>query len=113
MTADDVVSAVTAVVAALRPDSTPEHLLEFVVAGGGMLAATVRYATPDTRAYHPSGAKVDPAGFAAMGCVETLVHGYDIASGLGVRLRPPAEVCARTVARRAALASVGCSVSRL
>jgi uncharacterized protein (TIGR03083 family) len=84
---------------AAEPAATPEDLLEFVVAGGGMLAATVRYAHADLRAYHPSGPKVDPVGFAAMGCVEALVHGYDLASGLGLSFQPPADVCARTLTR--------------
>jgi uncharacterized protein (TIGR03083 family) len=86
-------------VTSAEPDATPADLLEFVIAGGGMLAATVRCAPADLRAYHPSGPKVDPVGFAAMGCVEALVHGYDLASGLGLSLRPPSDVCARTLAR--------------
>jgi hypothetical protein len=41
----------------------------------------------------------DPAGFAGMGCVEVLIHGEDIARGLGLTLDPPREVCARVLAR--------------
>jgi hypothetical protein len=41
----------------------------------------------------------DPEGFAAMACVEALVHGHDVAQGLGLALDPPREVCARVLAR--------------
>src|SRR6266508_3123041 len=41
----------------------------------------------------------DPEGFAGMGCVEALVHGHDIAQGLGLALAPPREVCTRVLAR--------------
>jgi hypothetical protein len=34
-----------------------------------------------------------------MGCVEALVHGHDIAQGLGVKLAAPPDVCARVLAR--------------
>lgn len=79
-------------------DGKPTDLLDFVRAGAGILAATVRTADDDVRAYHPSG-MADPEGFAGMGCVELLVHGEDIARGLGLALEPPAEVCERVLAR--------------
>lgn len=79
-------------------DASPAEVLEFAVAGGRVLAATVRAAAPDVRAYHPSGMS-DPEGFAGMGCVEALVHGEDIARGLGLHLDPPPDVCARVLAR--------------
>ncbi|MCU1681361.1 MAG: hypothetical protein JWQ81_2100 [Amycolatopsis sp.] len=79
-------------------EATSAQVLEFARAGGGILAATVRGAPADARAYHPSGI-ADPEGFAAMGCVEALVHGEDIARGLGVALDPPRDVCARVLAR--------------
>jgi hypothetical protein len=34
-----------------------------------------------------------------MGVVETLVHAYDIAAGLGLDWRPPAELCAPALGR--------------
>lgn len=79
-------------------DATPAEVLEFALTGGGLLAATVRTAAPSVRAYHPTG-MADPAGFAGMGCVEVLVHGEDIARGLGLALDPPRDVCARVLAR--------------
>lgn len=79
-------------------DASPAEVLELVGAGAGILAATVRAAAPDRLAYHPSG-MADPEGFAAMGCVETLVHGYDIAQGLGVAVDAPRDVCRRVLGR--------------
>jgi hypothetical protein len=79
-------------------DATPVDLLEFVVASAGLLAAAVRGATSTVRAWHPWG-MADPAGFAGMGCVEVLVHGSDIATGLGLTLNPPRALCRRVVAR--------------
>jgi uncharacterized protein (TIGR03083 family) len=79
-------------------DASPAEVLEFAEAGGRILAATVRSAAPHTRAYHPTGMG-DPAGFAGMGCVETLIHGEDIAHGLGVALDPPRDLCERLLAR--------------
>jgi len=79
-------------------DASPADVLEFTEAGGRMLVAMVRVSGPDVRAFHPSG-MADPAGFAGMGCVEALVHGYDIADALGLALDPPRDVCTRVIAR--------------
>jgi len=79
-------------------DASPAEVLEFAAAGGNILASTVRTASPSVRAYHPSGL-AEPAGFAAMGCVEALIHGEDIARGLDLSLAPPADLCARVLAR--------------
>jgi hypothetical protein len=74
--------------------------LDVALTGGRLLAAAVRTTGPDVRAFHPTGL-ADAAGFAAMGCVELLMHGEDIATGLGVpeRIDPPRDVCARVLAR--------------
>ncbi|MEH0823366.1 MULTISPECIES: hypothetical protein [unclassified Micromonospora] len=79
-------------------DASAEEVLEFAEAGGRILAATVRASGPEVRAYHPTG-RADPEGFAAMGCVETLLHGDDIAQGLGLAVDPPRDVCTRVLAR--------------
>ncbi len=84
--------------AALEKDASSADALQFALAGSAILAAVVRSASPEARAYHPTGT-ADPAGFAAMGCAEALVHGEDVARGLGLALDPPRETCARTVAR--------------
>jgi hypothetical protein len=79
-------------------DASPADVLEFAETGGRILAATVRTSSPDVRAYHPTG-MADPEGFAAMGCVELLAHGHDIAQGLGLVLDPPRDPCARVLER--------------
>jgi hypothetical protein len=76
----------------------PSGLLQVVEACGALLVAMVRTTPASVRAYHVFG-ESDPAGFAAMGIVETLVHGHDIAEGLGVDLVPPARLCDRVLAR--------------
>ena len=79
-------------------DATAAEVLEFALTGGGILVAAVRVAPAHVRAYHPTG-MADPEGFAAMGCVEALLHGHDIAEGLGVTLTAPEDVCARVLGR--------------
>jgi hypothetical protein len=80
VTADDLEAALDAVVGTLRPATDRDWSL------------------PAGELECPSG-MADPEGFAAMGCVELLVHGNDIAEGLGVTFDPPREPCARTVER--------------
>ncbi|WP_073489272.1 maleylpyruvate isomerase mycothiol-dependent enzyme family protein [Streptoalloteichus hindustanus] len=84
--------------ASLDKDASAAEALEFALTGAGILASTVRTAAPGARAYHPTG-MADPEGFAGMGCVELLVHGEDIARGLGTTLDPSRDVCARVLAR--------------
>ncbi len=79
-------------------NATSAELLEFLLLGGRLLASVVRTCSPATRAYHPTGL-ADPEGFAAMGCVEMLIHSHDLASGLGLRLVPPPWLCHKVVAR--------------
>ena len=79
-------------------DASPAQVLEFAETGGRILALTARAAPPHTRAYHPTG-MADPEGFAAMGCVEVLLHGCDIAQGLGLGLEAPRPLCRRVLAR--------------
>lgn len=79
-------------------DATPAEVVEMAVTGAGLLAAVVRTAAPGVRAFHPAGV-ADPEGFAAMGCAELLVHGEDVARGLGVTVDPPRDVCTRVLER--------------
>lgn len=76
----------------------PAGLLQVLAAGCGLLAAMVRTAAPEVRAFHAYGLS-DPEGFAAMGVVETLVHTHDVAVGLALPWAPPAELCDRALAR--------------
>lgn len=79
-------------------DSGPAGLLQVLEASGGLLIAMVRTTPPQTRAHHGFGIS-DAEGFAAMGIVETLVHTHDLAQGLGLAWSPPADLCARVLAR--------------
>ncbi|MDX6394768.1 MAG: hypothetical protein QOJ73_5831 [Streptosporangiaceae bacterium] len=76
----------------------PAGLLLVLEASGALLAAMVRTTPSRVRAYHSFGVS-DPEGFAAMGVVETLVHTYDLAEGLGLAWVPPADLCSRALAR--------------
>lgn len=79
-------------------DASPAEMLEFAETGARVLASTVRTAPADARAYHPTG-MADPEGFAAMGCVEALLHGDDIARGLGLSFGPPSAICRGVLGR--------------
>lgn len=73
-------------------------LLEVLETCGAVLAAMVGAAPDDRRAYQVYGVS-DPAGFAAMGVVEVLVHGHDLAGGLGRAWNPSGPLCARVLTR--------------
>ncbi|MGW7486504.1 maleylpyruvate isomerase N-terminal domain-containing protein [Streptomyces sp. NPDC054786] len=85
---------------AVHADRTagPAGLLQVLEASGALLVAMARTTPPKVRAHHVFGVS-DPEGFAAMGTVETLVHAYDLAEGLQLSWNPPADVCARVLAR--------------
>lgn len=86
--------------ARLRVDeaATPAQLLPILQAAAGVLAATCRDTPAGVRAFHPSG-MADAAGFAAMGTAEILIHGADVAQGLGVPVHVEPGVSARVLAR--------------
>jgi hypothetical protein len=79
-------------------EADPRGLLRTISVGGAILQRTVAGAGPGDRGYHVFGAS-DADGFAAMGVVETLVHTYDIARGLGLDWDPPAGLCAPALGR--------------
>lgn len=79
-------------------DASAGEVLEFAETGGRILALVVRGTPAGARAFHPTG-RADPEGFAAMGCAEALLHGEDIAHGLGTALDPPRPLCARVLGR--------------
>jgi hypothetical protein len=76
----------------------PAGLLQVLEACGALLAAMVRTTPASVRAHHSFGVS-DPEGFGAMGAVETLAHTQDMAAGLGLPWEPPADLCARVLAR--------------
>ncbi len=84
--------------AVVEERGTNVEVLEVVVMCGDLLRLAVAAAPSEARAWHPCGVS-DPDGFAAMGILETLVHGYDIAQGLGVEWLPPDALCAPAVER--------------
>jgi hypothetical protein len=85
-------------VLAVDRSSGPDGLLAIVEACGGLLASVARTADPAAVAHHVFG-PADPAGFAAMGVVETLVHTHDVAQGLRLEWSPPGDACERVLKR--------------
>jgi hypothetical protein len=81
-----------------EPERGNAGLVQVLDATGGMLAAVVRTASPETRGWHPYGVS-DPGGFAAMGTVETLLHLYDVAQPLGLTWEPDPDVVRRALDR--------------
>jgi hypothetical protein len=80
------------------PPDKVSAVLSIIVPSAELLAVAVDAAAPDARGWHPYGI-ADASGFAAMACDEMLVHGGDIASGLGVDFHPPHDVCDVVVRR--------------
>lgn len=82
----------------LDRESGPDGMYEGLEAMVGYLAAMVATRLPTPRRFGGYGI-TDTEGFAAMGVAETLLHAYDIGSGLGVDFTPPADLCDRTLGR--------------
>jgi len=80
------------------PAAGEDGLFAVLTAGAALLAAMVRVTPPTVRAHHTYG-PADPEASAAMGVLETLVHTYDVARGLGVDWTPDPAACARVLAR--------------
>ncbi|AUG76016.1 hypothetical protein CFP65_1101 [Kitasatospora sp. MMS16-BH015] len=76
----------------------PEAMAQVLDACGALHVAMVRTAAPQARAFHIFGT-TDAEGSASMGLVELFAHADDLARGLGLAWTPPAEVCARVLAR--------------
>src|ERR1022692_5344159 len=85
-------------VAEMDGQAPPPILLDAAASSAAVLAAAVRAAAPSDRAWHSFGIG-DRSGFAAMGCDEILVHGGDIAAGLGLDYAPPPDLCLRVLRR--------------
>lgn len=65
-------------------------LLHVLETAGALLAAAVRTAPREARAFHPYPFRsANRVGFAAMGVTEVLLHTYDITAGLGLEYEPP------------------------
>lgn len=85
---------------ALDDHANPSRLLDAVVVHAELLRRVAATADPGVRAHHVYGVS-DPAGFVAMGIVETLIHTYDLVRGLNPAgsWRPPGELAAPVLAR--------------
>ncbi|MEU2657113.1 maleylpyruvate isomerase N-terminal domain-containing protein [Streptomyces sp. NPDC007325] len=84
--------------ASLDPQAPVPACLEGLRIAASLLASTVRDTPPGVRAWHPWGHS-DPAGFAAMGITELVVHTYDITRALGVAWTPPDGLAAAVLGR--------------
>lgn len=82
----------------LSPRKPAAYMVSCLRSSGALLATAVRDAPPDARGYHGWG-RADTSGFAAMGCDEMLIHGWDLAQGLGFEFAPPPAAAERTVRR--------------
>jgi len=82
----------------LSPRRPPDYLISCLRTSGALLATAVRDAPADARGYHSWG-RPDRSGFAAMGCDEILVHGWDLSQGLGFDFTPPPAAVERTLRR--------------
>ncbi|MFI0794765.1 maleylpyruvate isomerase N-terminal domain-containing protein [Micromonospora rubida] len=72
--------------------ATPAEVLTVAATCGGLLATALDAADPGLRAWHFG--PCDPAGFAAMGVAEILLHTHDVAWGLGVAWQLPDRLAA-------------------
>ena len=77
-------------------DATNVHILRLVEAIGSAFAHVLEATPPDAYAFHHSG-MWDKTGFAAMGCLESLVHTGDVAAGLEITFDAPRDLCRRVV----------------
>lgn len=80
------------------PEASEEERLSAIAALGRGLHNTASTTPAEARAFHASGF-FDAEGYEALGCLEALVHGYDVATGLGLDFEPPETLVRPTVAR--------------
>jgi hypothetical protein len=80
--------------------ANPERLLAAFTVQARLLAGSVAFAGPNSRAHHVNGVS-DPGGFAAMGVVESLIHTYDALYGLdsASTWRPPDDLAGPVLSR--------------
>jgi uncharacterized protein (TIGR03083 family) len=83
---------------AMWDEAKPEGMLRTIEVCAEILARIVETTPPDARGFHNYGIS-DAEGFAAMGAIETMIHAYDMATGLGVEWRPPGDLSATLLAR--------------
>jgi hypothetical protein len=81
-----------------RPAADLRTLAGGLLAWGEVLARVVDASSPAERGFHAHG-RPDAAGFAALGCAELLLHGDDVATGVGLPFDPPGDVVAAVLVR--------------
>jgi hypothetical protein len=84
----------------MGPSPRPAHLVEGLATVCRILSGVIAAAGPDERAViwrFPEVEVRGPGDFAPRGALELLLHGHDVAAGLGVVMEPPADVCARLI----------------
>lgn len=74
---------------AVDPDTGTAGVVTSLRAFGELFAGALDGMEPQTRAFHPWGL-TDRSGYAAVGLLEVLVHGYDLLSGFDLPAEPPA-----------------------
>lgn len=80
------------------PGATQTRRIDAIGLVARALANVAEAAPQGARAYHANG-MFDAEGYVAMGCLEMLVHGHDVAEGLGLPFSPPEDLCEALVAR--------------
>lgn len=81
-----------------RPDASQRERLDAIAQVGRALATVAETTPPEVRAFHASGL-LDVEGYVALGCLEALLHGWDIASGLGLPFEPAPDLVRPVAAR--------------
>jgi len=82
----------------VKIDGPNVDLVDTLATYAAIVASVVEVSPVSARGVHPMGT-ADPSGFAAMACDEMLIHTDDVARGLGVGFRPPAELAAQVLRR--------------
>lgn len=91
----------TGVIPALRngdPAASVSELLETLRTTTAVLARLLEHMAEGERAFHQAGI-ADRSGWLAMACDEVLVHGADVAAGLGIPFTVPGELAGAVVKR--------------
>lgn len=81
------------------PRATNDQLLDGIEHAARGLAFVAAHVESSTRGFHAWGMG-DAAAFLARGANEVLVHGWDVAGGLGIAFEPPRQVCEPVLRRR-------------
>ena len=81
----------------VRDDASARDLLRIVTGSGRLLSSALAASDPSLRAWH--WGPTDPSGFAALGVNETLMHTFDITTGLGIAWHPPEALCKAVLGR--------------